>query len=345
MKLYPQNLRDRQHADIVRRRSYGVSGNDARTYGAYISSDPPPPRMGFLGRVWARGSGMTEEQAATGLPAASMSTLGTMWAVQGLVLPFSVLIPLILIKKGHAPAEATILSSAAIAAATSYLSTVIFPRLGFRSLHNKPLAMTEIEGLLEKTDDELGRAHLCLVRDAIRQEVPEAVEEDLRTAIKALAEAIDRLPAVMAMPLDTAALRREAETLLADAAREPDRVTAESVERRADALFRRADSNDRSALLSRRANALKQEIIAQTEALREGLAAFNTGTIGDISDLSHLAESARRVAAEATSAADARVELEEGQRPQAARARNGYGSPAAYTDDASAVLRSRQGGG
>jgi hypothetical protein len=130
--------------------------------------------------------------------------------------------------------------------------------------------------------------------------------------VQALGEAIDRLPPIIVAPLDIEAVRQEAAALLEQARSEADRVVAESLARRADALGRRASANERSAQLVRRTAALRAEIAAEIEALREGLATFHTGTT-DSGEMAHLSESARRVAAEAIAVATAREELDGSQ--------------------------------
>ena len=97
----------------------------------------------------------------------------------------------------------------------------------------------------------------------------------------------------------------------AEAEQELDAVSAASLDRQADALLRRADAQERSATLLRRASVLRSEMIAQTEALRAGLAGFHAGQT-DVTGLADLADVARRVAGEATSVARARDELDAG---------------------------------
>src|SRR5687768_5732271 len=116
MNLYPQNLRDRQHAEIVKRRSYGLTGNSTpESYGDFRSV--PEPKVGKLGRLWARRSGLTDKQAATGLPAASMSTLGVVYAPASVVGTFGALITLIAFKKGELDPATTLAVSSALTAA------------------------------------------------------------------------------------------------------------------------------------------------------------------------------------------------------------------------------------
>lgn len=317
MKLFPQHLRDRQHATIIRRRTYGLRGKG--DYGTNVDSIPlPAPKIGVLGKIWAKGSGLTEKQAATGLPAASMSTLGIVWSIPSIVGGIGILISgIVLAKRGNIEPLAV---TTAATAALSYLSAVPWAKMAFKWCYKEPLATGEIEQLLEneQTATELEQAYLRLVRDAVRQtaEISPETEAEVQAAIASLGEAIDRLPTVSVPPVDTVALRHEAELLQADALTNPDRVIGESLERRADALLRRADANDRSGLAVRRTAALRAEIEAQIAALREGIATLGTGygnaDTATSENLQHLSESARRLAAEAVSAASARAELEGG---------------------------------
>jgi hypothetical protein len=307
MKLYPQHLRDRQHAEIIKRRSFGLEGKGSAE--GMSHSDPPPPQMGRLGRLWAKRTGLTDRQAATGLPASSMATQTTIWLPTTVIGFLSAILGAAVVKKTEIPADLYYSYWAAGMAALSALCAGPGAGAVFHSLYEKPLRVSEIDYLLEGAETDLDRAYLTLVRDAIRQEVPEQSQEDIRAAIQALGEAIDRLPVVTVRPLDTVALREEADRLAQEAGRQTDRVIAESLERKADALRHRASAHERSALYVRRSAALRSEIEAQVEALREGLAAFNAG-MAVTADMAHLSESARRVAAEAVSTADAREEVE-----------------------------------
>lgn len=316
MKLFPQHLRDRQHAEIIRRRSYGLRGK-GEVAGSNLSSKPlPPPHTGVLGQLWKKNSGLTEEQAATGLPAASASTLTTMWAGPTLAATLGFLASVIL-KKENGYIEPFAITAAATAV-LSYLSAVPWARAAFRSFYKQPLLEGEIDYLLENeatSASELETSYLHLLRDAVRQKAPvrPETEANIQAAITALGEAIDRLPVVSVTTLDAATLRREADTLRTEALHQSDPVISESFERRADAILRRTEANERSALGVRRTAALKAEIEAQIAGLREGIAALDVGygsaDHATANDLASLSESARRVATEANSTADAHIEL------------------------------------
>jgi hypothetical protein len=309
MKLYPQDLSDNGHARLIRKRMYAAYASSS----AGVSYDPnaplPEPRLGKLGRLWARGLGMTDQQAAVANSVASETTQGTAWATAllGPLLPG--IIVLIMAKKHGLDPNIAWASFTAATAGFSALGFGPFAKLAFRSLH-KPLQAVELEGLIKNSLDELESAYLRLVRDAIITEVPEKAEADIRAAIGALGEAIARLPSIVSEPIDTTALRAEAQQLQQQSLQEPDRVTADSISRRADALERRAAAHEHSALLSKRAGALRAEILAQIETLREGLAGHQLEEgMGPSNTFAELSETARRVAQEAASAADAKLEL------------------------------------
>src|SRR5262249_48966680 len=123
-----------------------------------------------------------------------------------------------------------------------------------------------------------------------------------------VAAAWERYPPIETAPLDTAALLEEAQALHRQAGTEPDRVTAESLERRARALLYSAQTHEHSALMFRRAAALRSEIETQMVAMREGLVALHAQAL-DAAGFAELASSAREVATEAVRLAAARQEL------------------------------------
>jgi hypothetical protein len=144
------------------------------------------------------------------------------------------------------------------------------PGILLRRWSSLPVSQGEVEALLADANDDLERSYLSLIRDA---------------------------------------LRREAAQLRTRANEETDEVTAASLSRQAEARERSADAAERSSLVLRRTAALRDELAAQTEALRLGLAALYSGA-GDAADLSHLAATVRGVADEANAVADARAELD-----------------------------------
>jgi len=118
----------------------------------------------------------------------------------------------------------------------------------------------------------------------------------------------------------------------------PDRAARLLVDAvRDEALERRADATQRAGQMVRRFSALRQEMAAETEALRAGLAAYYTGA-HDIADLTRLADDIRRVAAEAAAITSAREELDE-----ASAAAAGWPHVASSLSPETGTLRARPG--
>jgi hypothetical protein len=183
-----------------------------------------------------------------------------------------------------------------------------------RRLYAQTLTAGEIAALLPQTHDELERSYLTLVMDVSRQEVQPAASANLRTALRSLGDAIDKLPATRVMVSDdhdiiTEVLQRTAAATLQKAQEEPDRIAAASLMRRVEALHRRADATKRANTLTRRFSVLRQEMAAETEALRAGLTAYYSGA-RDIADLTQLAEDMQRLATEAASLTEAVEEVD-----------------------------------
>jgi hypothetical protein len=310
MELFPHDLRAQHHATLTKRRSLGVKGGTTPAgYDSMFEVAPPAP-LGWLGRLWTKGSGLSEAQAERAQPNASMATQGSLWAVGSLggLLPGLVL--MVAADKGKVPPALAWTIWSAITAGSFGLGAGL-GFLGFRQVSGKPISASELEVLGEKAESELDRAFLALVRDAIRTNLPDPPASEIRKSIAALGEALDSLPEVGPSAVDPELLRAEADQIDAQAMAETDRVTSDSLTRRADALRRRAESAERTALAGKRTAALRAEIQAQMEALREGLAALSVDAAkSSLADLSDLAENVRRVAAEAVGAIDAEAEIE-----------------------------------
>ncbi len=200
---------------------------------------------------------------------------------------------------------------------TWLLSTTLPRRIAarqYRRLYEQPVSGAEVAALLPQTHDELERSYLTLVMDVSRQEVQTAAGANLRIALRSLGEAIDKLPATRVVVSDdhdiiTEVLQRTAAATLQKAQEEPDRIAAASLMRRVEALHRRADATKRANTLTRRFSVLRQEMAAETEALRAGLTAYYSGA-HDIADLTQLAEDMQRLATEATALTDAVEEVD-----------------------------------
>lgn len=303
MNLFPEDLGEKRCWILVARRA-GRPGQPVQ--------DAPPP-VGYWGRRWLgrrRGQMSAEEAQATlravRTPARAWSALGLLAIPPALGLAlFSHQPPVVLL-------DFALLSGWAWFFALAQPRRLVARKYG--QMYDRPLTPGEIAALLPQAHDELERSYLTLVMDVVRQEVAGAQEQgpasgtDLRGALRALGDAIDKLPATRAVghlslggetpDIMTEVLRRTAAETLILAQAEPDRVVAASLIRRVEALHRRADATARANVLVRRFSVLRQEMAAETEALRAGLAAYYTGA-HDIADLTRLAEDMQRVAAEA----------------------------------------------
>ncbi len=200
----------------------------------------------------------------------------------------------------------------------TWLFAIVQPRRilrkKYRRLYETPVSGAEVAALLPQTHDELERSYLTLVMDVSRQEVQTAGGANLRLALRSLGEAIDKLPATRVVVSDdhdiiTEVLQRTAAETLRKAQEEPDRIAAASLIRRVEALHRRADATKGANTLTRRFSVLRQEMAAETEALRAGLTAYYSGA-HEVADLTQLAEDMQRLAAEAAALTDAVEEVD-----------------------------------
>jgi hypothetical protein len=296
MRIYPRDLPADWHVKFVHLRAAPSA----------FGADPPLPRKGALGDAIASGVPMDEERKPAVLAAATPQTYP-------FIIPFSIWSGMLTIpgvallvgrgEEGLLGALLCLLGSAALAA-----TGVLGANITFGKLNRRPITANEVERVLEKTTDPSARQFLELLRDAVRQPLPADAEANAREALAGVAEAISRLPVIRVEPLDTGKMLAEAAELEARAAGQPDRVMAESLQRRANAIRHRVTAHQHSSLVSARAEALGAEIEAQIAALREGLAAFEAPT-ADAGSLRALAEAARQVATEAAQMGVARAEL------------------------------------
>ncbi len=305
------------------------SGSVAPQTGAAApAGDLPAPRQGVLGRLWAYGLGLEPAAAAAALPVPAdipkkESTMGIAYSVARCITFLLGFLALLGAGAESVTWTATMTVRLLLALTLCFLC---YPMMVFQRLHRQPLAVEEVRSLFPGTGDSLEHAYLTLVTDAIRQKVPAEAARDMRRAFCALAEAMDRLPPVYSAANDTGTLRQEALAVLAEARKETDQVAAASLLRQAEAIERHAAAGDRFNVLAHRVGVLRRELTAQIEALRAGLAVFNIDAAPG-AYLTHLADSVRRVAAEAASVAVARDELDTcnapGDAPQQARLRLG----------------------
>ena len=309
MDIFPQNLSSRYHIELVRRRSAkGVA--EPR-----VDEPIPKPDLGKMGRYWAQGIELTEEQAAIAAPATAPGTKGvaTLTMMMG-----GVFIALPAVATGgslHNPALGFSIFAAGISALWAFAHGPV-AQFVFRKAH-AALTPKEVEDMIGRCQDELTKAYLQLVRDAVLVEASDATALKVREALFALGEAIDALPVVVIEPQDVTLLRTQAQDLAERAHTETDPVIAASLLRQAESAEQRAESQEKSALVSRRAAVLRDEILSKIAALRDAIAAQQSGAL-DATALAALSESARSVAKESQSAASAHDELERFLAPQEA---------------------------
>jgi FtsZ-binding cell division protein ZapB len=309
MDIYPQNMGERNHIEIVRRRAAKGSGSNPDS----LVNEPIKPKLGFLGKYWARGTKLTEPQTAIAASASSSITQGYGVLVGILGGLNSLAVGLTVGNQMHSPA----LGWLAFIVGTASISALGFgpiAQYAFRKVHSA-ITQNEIEEMITRCQDDLRKAYLGLVRDAILVPLPDPPAENVRQAIEALGEAIDGLPAIISEPIDTTLLRQQATELRDKAALESDTITAESFVRQAESLEQRADTSEHSALVAKRSSALRGEILAKIASLREAIAAQQTGLV-DVTTLAELSESARHVAREAQNTASAKDELARYLTPQ-----------------------------
>lgn len=262
------------------------------------------PRLGFLGRLWARGAGSPPEVAAAGLDAMRGQTHGLTWGLNCGSIGFWT--PAIgLAASGNYEVAAFLAGLGAVMSGFGFL----LPGHLLQRFCRPPVSAAEIKDLESSALDDLESAYLRLIADAVKQDIAPDAADRVRAALRAVGEAIDLLPAVALPRAGVDALRAEAAQAQAEARAETDGVVAASHERRAEALERSASAAHRSQILMRRAAALRGEMLAQIESLRLGLVGFETAS-GDVSSLASLADAVRAVAEESVSVADARTELD-----------------------------------
>ncbi len=319
MEIRPTDLGLRRGVPVLSERARSIQGtrHGGRLAGAIGGAQKK--RIGVLGRWWLRGSGLDDETGAEVLHAVRGPLLGFVGGICG---GFgggfgtnAIVMALISLRGEAGPAPALAMLFGTVGAVGIGLG-LGYPRRLVQRWIGTPLTESELDTLLA-SHPEMGleRSFLNLVREAIRVEnAPEKVTEELRAAIQTLGEAIDTLPPLSteAMALDPEALRAEAETLRERSLAETDRVVADSIERRAGALDQQADAIGHSAQAIRRNAAQREELDAQIEALRLGLVAYYSSGQADATGLTQLATSARTVAGETRSLADATTELDAG---------------------------------
>lgn len=309
MELRPQDLGNSLFSTLMNVRAVtqrtGTQANSAPTNSPNaIKSAPAAFRK--LERFWLRKSGVSEEQAEIAARAARGVTFG-----MAIGLPLSgagFALPMFLL------AGSNLSISLLFGAIWAGLGAVGFfvPASILKRMVEASVSEAEIDVLLDAARDPLEKDLLSLIREMVRRDVlPESLAETVRAATGHLAEAIHSLPPAAPQSAERApeALLADAETIHAKGLSEADPVVSESLLRRADAMRRSAEAIGRSQQALRRGAALRDELTAQIEALRFGLASYAADETR-AGELAALADSARSIARHATANATARAELE-----------------------------------
>lgn len=310
MELQPADLGGGLAVGVIKARvavaNAGRRGGRLRLATANRATSKKPAQLGPLDKILLRGSGLTGDTQKEAV--AELATNRTALIIGSLAAPLGMLPGII----GMASSGSTIAASmmGAMAFATSAVIAGLSLSLGRRHL-SSPLTDDEITNIIVANEGNILRQDfLRLAREIRKQEnISPDVEDDLRGALRALGDAVDRLPFSPMKTTEASKLRENAVRIRAQADAETDALTQASLARQADAVERSAEAAERSALITKRTAALHAELAAQIESLRLGLTAFYTGD-ADVSGLAALSENVRSVAAEAVSVASARAELD-----------------------------------
>lgn len=299
MTLFPQDLGQRWHQALLALRHRGKADPGLPTEGA--SRKPS-----LLDLSLTHGLPLDEKQRATAL-GEQRQNAGCAMIVSSVMGLFIAMVPLAGAAEGEVPIYVAAMSSMVIAAAGPALGAWLL-RNQMRVLH-RGVAVQEVKTLREVARDDLECAFLDLIADSIELRLDPKIRPEVVAAFLGIAEAIERLPRVDAAAVDSTKLREDAALLLQESQAEPDEATAASIRRRAIAHLQQADAADQCRLIGRRSEALREEILAQIQALRTALVTMQSRT-DDHGNLTRLAEAARSLAGEAVNVAAARGEVD-----------------------------------
>jgi hypothetical protein len=200
--------------------------------------------------------------------------------------------------------------------AYSAFRTLVSPRLAIRRINTDAVTTAEIEAFLPSARGELDRAYLNTVLETLRQPLPAAAGQDIRTALRAVGDSVSVLPGV---PLeqgacDPVALRVTAEEKRRCADAESDSLTQASLRRQAEADDKQAQIAEQSATAVKRARARHDETAGQINTLRSVLTVYASPENTVLLEQGNVLQDAvRRVAGEAVATSAAKRELEDGE--------------------------------
>jgi len=183
-----------------------------------------------------------------------------------------------------------------------------------RKHRTRKLTIVEISWLLKSATDPLRKEFLDLLADLISlRPVPDkSVEDSIRSAIRDLGAAIEKLPGEPAgdLLLDSGLFEEAAARLSAEALVENDSVVAASLERQSTALSQRAEVVMQNSALARRNLMLRQEMSGHIQSLKTILGATALGDGSGEYNLTALTANIQQVTIEARSLTAAKIELE-----------------------------------
>lgn len=357
MDILPSDLGLRRNVAILRLRAIsggtGTTGN-AGAAGSFLvaplspqTSNGAPRSLGLFGRLWTRGLDLDDASKAAVLDAMKPMSFGMVGGIAGGA------------GGGFAgPAIAMFAAQQTTMAIVFGTLGVVFGTIGcalpgalLRGWQKKPVSVGEIETILHSiADDPLEKTFLTLARDISNQsgELPEGVAQEVRHSLKAIGEALDRLPQMVGAASGTTLsenvdLLAQAERAREEAIEERDPIIAASLLRRAEAQAGAAQAAGHSALLIRRSKALRDELAAQIESLRLGMLSYQSGAT-DTTNLARVAQSVRKVATEASEVTRASAELDSAVRGDAVSATPISYRPAPAIVEEPQVLRQGVGG-
>jgi hypothetical protein len=325
MQLDPIDLGNSRMIPIVQMRM--LAGMNGRNRGAVsniltiANTNPAPPSelkegetgksLGFLGHIQTGGLGLPPEIARRVFDAIKTKTIGMTCGMAGGFGGGFGCNGIWMLASGRP--ELQIMGSIFTMVGTmGVLGGILIPRFMLQKAYSAPLTASEMSDLIQCAgDNQLMKEYLLLAREAIQQSnLPQQGEKNLREAIRALGDAIDRLPETPLAAANSKEMKLDVETTRSALMNEKDPVVSASLQRRLLAQESSLKSVERAMVISRRTQALRDEIFAQIESVRLGIASFQEGAHETGTNFSVIADSIRLVSAEASSVADAQVELD-----------------------------------
>jgi hypothetical protein len=307
MQILPEDLGVRRCVGVVRMRMKTTPVTTPFPDAATVSDAVGKARLNPLYRFWTRGVNLPDAARAHIMQGAGGIIGGSLGGFCGGSSGF--LVGGVAAASSNEPIAGAVMLTLWLGMWTTGFN---MPGWVVRSACRKPIQTEEVETWLNQNiEDPLEKEFLRLVRDALAQPVASpTIEKNLRDGIRALADAIDQVPRSSRLIPNGISYREEITEVRTLLESETDPVIIESHQRRIAALEQSVRNLERNSRIARRADALRDELMAQIGALRLGLSSLGTEAGDNLPGLTSLADSVRRVAAEAGALADAREELD-----------------------------------